>query len=255
MRLRRLVKASVVTFLAASVVACANGGGAGNPAPRPPASIPADPAEAIASAKAQFGRESVRFAFDGGSAKLSYTGMVDAATKNWEVRGDTFVVRRIGSEIYVQGGAETATSVLLLPSSAVDHLAAGGWVHWAPLGQVNYSSTVLSDDFPWNLTNQATRATGLTKTDERSFAGLLSVQKRPANPYKPRTAQKYEIRVELEEQGRFAAIRFEPLPKSLGGVFAYTFSDYGVRADVVAPPVEDVVEADSSLFLEVLLPY
>ncbi|WP_127502564.1 hypothetical protein [Actinoplanes solisilvae] len=242
----------MAVLLAASGAACANSAVDASPTPRPPASIPADPAAAFAAAKALFGRESVKVALVAGDPAFNYTGVVESGTNNWEVKGDGFVVRRIGPKFYVQGGAEWARQDFSLTPAAVDHLAAGGWVHSAA-PEHGYSSTVLADGFPWNLSGSVTRATGFTKTGDRSFEGRMPGRS-SNNPVSTQPPRQYEIRVELDEQGRFAAIRFEPLPKAPGQSFAYTFSEYGLQAKIAAPPAEDVLETPYSGFLDLLLP-
>jgi hypothetical protein len=68
-----------------SEAAAADGSPAASPAAKPPATIPADPAAALASAKARLGTEFARSAQDMGSDVLSYTGIGNAETRNWEI--------------------------------------------------------------------------------------------------------------------------------------------------------------------------
>lgn len=65
---------------------------------------------ALAAAKARLGTESVRFAQDTGSAAADFTGTVNAVTKNWEITGKEFVVRRAGTDVYVQASGKTLES-------------------------------------------------------------------------------------------------------------------------------------------------
>ncbi|WP_433383710.1 hypothetical protein ACQPZX_22110 [Actinoplanes sp. CA-142083] len=207
-------------------------------APPAPATIPADPTAALAAAKARLGTESARFA---GEGVPSFTGIVNAETRNWEVTGKEYVVRRVGNELYVRASGKTLE--LMMPSRAsYDRLAAGGWVH-TRLPNGSELSTVYGDKFPWNLANPATKADGMTKTGTRSFSGKLSVTNAKA-------ATEMRVTADLDEQGRFTRIG---LTEAAGSATAFTFSDYGTKADIVAPPARDVAEEENPSFLSAIV--
>ncbi|OJF12766.1 hypothetical protein BG844_18730 [Couchioplanes caeruleus subsp. caeruleus] len=181
-----------------------------------------------------------------GSDLYSYTGVVNAETKNWEITGKEYVVRRVGTELYVQASGKTLETMILPPATTA-HLAAGGWVH-SRLPHGHELSVVFNDSFPWNQAKPATRATGMTRTGTRSFSGKLTVKdSRPSSRQRPSIDMR--VGADLDEQGRFARISRDFLTKSPDQSIVFTFSDYGVQADIAAPPPSDVVEQDNTSFL------
>ncbi|MEV6597551.1 hypothetical protein AB0M36_11875 [Actinoplanes sp. NPDC051346] len=171
---------------------------------------------------------------------------MNAQTKNWEITGKEYVVRRVGTELYVQASGKTLESMILLPATTA-HLKAGGWVH-SRLPNGRELSVVFHDAFPWNQANPATRATGISRTGTRSFSGKLTVKDtRPSSRQRPSIDMR--IGAELDEQGRFARVSRDFLAKSPDQNTVFTFSDYGVQADIAAPPPSDVVEEDNPSFL------
>lgn len=238
MRARRLIATSALSLMAAAGAGCsatAGGSTAASPAPRPPATIPSDPVLALTAAKAQLGRENARFAYDTGVGPLDYTGVVNAGTRNWEITGKEFVVRRVGTDLYLRASGKALAS-LWVPSTTIDHLAAGGWVRTRLLNGRELM-VVWSDDFPWNLANMASRGTDMHRTAARSFSGKLSVKD-----------VRVPLSVDLDEQGRFTRIRLDFAGKSPGRPALVTFSDFGVPADITAPPPGDVVVEDNPSF-------
>jgi hypothetical protein len=250
MRAWRLIATIAAVLTAASAGACSatvDGGTTASQAPWAAATIPADPVAALAAAKARLGTESARFAQDSGSAMVGFTGVVNAETKNWEITGKEFVVRRVGNDLYVQASGKTL-DFMLLPPATTERLAAGGWVH-TRLPNGRELSTVFNDGFPWNLANPATSANGMTRTGSRSFAGKLIVKdSKPSSTPRPDTDLR--VSVDLDEQGRFARISLDAVTKRTEQPTVFTFSDYGTKADLVAPPPPaDVVEEDNPSFL------
>ena len=254
MGMRRLVATAVAVVTAAAGGGCSassGGGGGASPTARVPATIPADPAEALAAARAQLGRESARFGqdIDGTSGAQDYTGIVNAQTKNWEITGKEYVLRRVGDELYVRADGETLDNMLVTPATA-GRMAAGAWAHTRlPVGRE--LTVVYNDNFPWNLANPAKRATGMTKTDERAFSGsfVLKDTRPVSRPHKDETVR---LRADLDEQGRFSRISLD-----FGGSpqhhTVFSFSDYGVPADIAAPPAAEVAEEENPFFLSGLL--
>jgi hypothetical protein len=255
MRARRLIATSAAVLAVTSGAACSargNGAAGASPAPRPAASIPGDPVAALAAAKAQLGTESARFGEDGGSDLFRFTGVVNAQTKSWQITAKEFVVRRIGVDLYVQASGKTLES-MILPRATTDRLSAGGWVH-TRLPMYSENSVVFNDAFPWNMANPAIRAGGITRTGGRSFSGKFTGKdSRPSSTPRPSIA--FRVTFDLDEQGRFAKISFGSDEGSAGRTTVFTFSDYGMRADVARPPADQVVEEDNPTFLtQTLLP-
>lgn len=249
MRAWRLIGTTAIVLAAASVAACsarASSPTAASQAPRPAATIPSDPVAALAAAKARLGTESARFAQDSGSETADFTGTVDAVTKNWEITGKEFVVRRVGTDLYVQASGKTLDS-MLLPPATIDRLAAGGWVHTGLPYHREYS-VVLNDAFPWNLANPATRANGITRTGSRSFAGKLTV-KDPIPSSTPRPSTVMRVNIDLDDQGRFVRIGLDVTTKASARTAAFTFSDYGTSVNITAPQPTEVAEEGSPSFL------
>ncbi|MFI7602213.1 hypothetical protein [Actinoplanes sp. NPDC049681] len=231
MRTRRLIVSAVILMAAAAGCSTSGGGSAtASPAPRPPATIPSDPAQALTAAHAQLGRENLRFAYDAGGGPLGFAGVVNAQTGNWEITGKEYVVRRVGTDVYIRASGRTLAS-LMVPAPTADHLAAGGWVR-TRLPNGHELMTVWNDDFPWNLAESASRGTGMHRTGSRSFSGTASLT----------NGKKVPLSVDLDGQGRFTKIRIGK------DIMVFTFSDFGVPAGITAPPPGEVVVEDNPSF-------
>ncbi len=252
MRARLLIATSAAVLVAAAGAGCSAEAN-DNPvsrqdpsqAPRATATIPSDPVAALAAAKAQLGTESARFAQDTEPDLLDFTGIVDAETKNWEIRGKEYAVRRVGTDLYVRASGKALASLWVAPATT-DRLAVGGWAR-TRLPNGRELSVVFNDRFPWNLANPATRATGITRTGDRSFSGTVSttVGKHGSRPQ----TKTLLLRVDLDDRGRFTTIGLDSDATSPAHRTRFTFSDFGVRADITAPPPGDVAEEDNSSFL------
>jgi hypothetical protein len=241
---QRLIVAGATALLVAAGAGCSSSSGSAPRASRPPVVIPSDPAAAFVAAKAQLGTESARFGMDTGSDMMSYTGLVNAETRNWEIAGRDYVVRRVGADLYVRASGKTLENMFLL--QARDRVAAGGWAHTRlPFGR-EYSVT-FSDQFPWNLANSAVRARNISRTGDRSFTGESTVKGSQLTT-KPKPDKDIRVDVNLDEQGRFARIdnniATNPPVRTI-----LTFSDFGVAADITAPPPQDVAEEENPAFL------
>ena len=179
---------------------------------------------------------------------INFTGIVDAGTKNWEISSKEYVVRRVGTDLYVRASGKTLES-MFVARATVDRLAAGGWAHTRlPIGRE--LSMVFNDNFPWNLANPATRATGVTRTGDRSFSGTVSITE-GQHGSRPKT-KKLRLSVDLDDRGRFTKIALDSDATAPGHDGLFTFSDFGVRADITAPPPGDVVEEENPSFLSSL---
>lgn len=246
MRARRLLVGGLVVLLAGVATSCSAGdeGTAVSQTPRSPAPIPSDPVAALAAAQALLGTESARFTQDTGSDVLDFTGLVDAKTHNWEITGKEYTVRRVGTELYIRASGRTLELMMATPETT-DRLAAGGWAH-TRLPNGSGLSVVFSDTFPWNLAGPAARATAVTRTGVRSFSGTVSV---PEAKYgtQSRNRKDADVDADLDEQGRFTSISLEN-SKVPGNRTLFTFSDYGTRATITAPPPGDVVEEENPSF-------
>jgi hypothetical protein len=199
MRVRRLVATGALVVVGvAGTAACSAIGGKTTTSPRTAATIPADPAAALAAAQAKFGTENVRFEQDAGFSKLDFSGQVNANTKNWEITGTGFVVRRIGTDVYAQASGATLET-MVLPADATSHLAAGGWIHSGlPIG--GELTVVFNDAFPWNLARPASRLTGITWTGSREFTGTADANPSPLGSARDQIT-KERVTVDLDEQG------------------------------------------------------
>lgn len=240
MRVRRLLATGVVVLLA---------GCAGTTAqPTAPVVIPSDPVAAFAAAKARLGTESARFSeTTPGSDRTAYTGVVDARTRNWEVTGKEYVVRRVGTDLFVKMSGRTLADSLVTPATH-DQFAAGRWVRThLPVGRE--MSVVFNDAFPWNLANPAINAHDLKRTGDRTFSGTLTIK--DSIPHAtPRPAVAAPVTVDLDDQGRFARISLvldpakKPAPPAV-----ITFSGFGRTAGITAPPAADVLYDDDTTLL------
>ncbi|MEV0899880.1 hypothetical protein [Actinoplanes sp. NPDC049802] len=217
----------------------------------PAATIPSYPAQAIAAAKARLGTESARFSRDMNYEPLDFTGVVNAQTKNWEIRGEDYTVRRIGSELYIRVTGETLRTMSMSPATSVmssataDRFAAGGWIR-TRLPNFRETSVVFNDEFPWNLAGPATRATAVTATGDRSFAGTVTVADHDSLSTR---AKEVPVSVELDETGRFSKITVTTKPDL---AMVVTFSDFGGPSDIMAPPGSEENDLDGQLLLPLL---
>jgi hypothetical protein len=228
--------------------AATDGGAPRSQASQPSAPIPSDPVEAFAAAKARLGTESARFARDTSSDALDFTGVVDADTKNWEISGKEYVLRRVGSDLYARVSGNTLKSLrdnLLARPATIDRLAAGGWLR-SRLPQFRETSPILSDEFPWNMAGPAARATAITPTGDRSFSGTLPLGE-SANGSRPNIGE-LRVNVDLDDRGRFTRIAIKANKKPDASVL-FTFSDFGVHADITVPPTEGVAVEENTMYL------
>jgi hypothetical protein len=247
MRVRRLLAIGAVVLLAGCSPA-AGGGAKPSAAPKTPVVIPSDPVAAFAAAKAQLGRESARFATQDGTNRVaSYTGVVNAQTKNWEVTGEEYDVRRVGTDIYLKMSGSVLDNALVQPATH-DQLAAGRWVRTRMPGGREVGGVVFNDAFPWNLANPAVNAKSLKRTGPRTFAGVLTIKDSRPVPTRPDIAA--PVTVDLDDQGRFARISLNVEPEKKSSPPAvFTFTDLGLPADITAPPAADVLADDDPTIL------
>jgi hypothetical protein len=230
MRFGRLL---ATVMLVATAAGCTQSAVASNK----PVPIPSNPAAAFAAAKTRLGKESARFSVTvPGSAQQSYTGVADAKSTNWEITGQEFVVRRVGTDdIFLKMSGAVLDQALAKPA-AHDQLAAGKWVR-VRLPSAWKMGVVYNDTFPWNLANPAMKATDVKRTADRTFAGTLPLKDSKTAP----------ITVDLDDQGRFARIAFGVEPD------IFTYSDFGLKAGIAAPPAADVLDDDDPTILEATL--
>ncbi|MCY1143587.1 hypothetical protein OWR29_36775 [Actinoplanes sp. Pm04-4] len=221
----------------ATTATTGTGAAAPSQAPSAPATVPSDPQAAIAAAKAQLGRESARFAQICGNARLDYTGRVAAATGNWEITGKEFVVRRIGTDIYMRVSGKTLAGMPLSPTTE-ERITEDDWVR-TPLPVGRETSVVWNDKFPWILANPASSATGVRRTGAHAFAGTQALE----------SGVTLRVRVTLDDRGRFTSVG---LSKVANEEARFTFSDFGLQADVTAPPQGEVVTENSPFLLSFL---
>ena len=242
MWVRRVVAAAAVVLVVAGAAGCsaaAGGDAAVNSAPPPPpVTIPADPVAALAAGRALLGTESARFARDDDFDPQDYSGVADVRTGNWEIRGREYVVRRVGTDLFIQAEGKMLDS-LWVQQATKDRLSAGGWAR-TRLPNGREFSVVFHDDFPWDLGNLATRATGVTRTGARSYAGTV-----------PGKKADLRLTADLDDRGRLTS--FSVGSTKPEGRTVFTFTEFGVPADVVAPPPAEVVEEDNPSFTSALL--
>ncbi|MEU7905436.1 hypothetical protein [Actinoplanes sp. NPDC049118] len=244
MRVRRLMATGAVVLIAMGGAGCSAGGGSAPAATRLPAPIPSDPSAVVAAANAQLGTESARFALHTGGDGPAFTGVVNAQTKAWEITGGEWVIRRVGTDLYVRASGKTLEGMFLL--QAHQRVAAGGWAHTRlPLG-AQYS-LVYNDRFPWTGAGNPAVATDLTRVGDRSFSGRASLPGTGAGAGTG-TGRPVTVDFDVDERGRFVKV-------SSGDETArvvFTFSDFGTAADITAPPPQDVAEEDNPAFLALI---
>jgi hypothetical protein len=217
----------------------------------PTAAIPADPAAALAAAQSKLGSENVRFTLDAGSG-IDFSGQVNAKTKNWQITGTGFVVRRIAGDLYAQASGSTL-EMLPLPADAVTKVAAGSWIH-SRLPVEHELTVVFNDAFPWNLAKPASQLTEITRTGSRELAGTTVINPLPRGSVSGQTT-KMRVTVDLDEQGRFAKITTGPTKNEVASATVFTFTGYGAPADITAPAAGDIVDVDTPIAIYSLAPY
>jgi hypothetical protein len=202
--------------------------------------VPSDPAAAIAAAKAQLGKESVHFSATTSVGIYKYTGVFDVRSGSWDVTGTDAEVRRIGDDVYAKVSDAKRLQVLPLDPPVAARLTAGGWAH-SRLPDRPDATVVFNDAFPWDLAAPVLLATKWTRTGDRSFAGTWVSKKITSR-----------VGVDLDEQNHFAKITLTEAGSAAEPYQTCTFSEYGVPADISAPPRADVIEESDSLFLTML---
>jgi hypothetical protein len=231
MRFRQIMAVGAVVVVAGCSSAAATS--------KKPVAIPSDPVAAIAQAKARLGQESARFSERvPGVAPLTYAGVVNAKTRNWEITGNGYVTRRVGADVYVKLSGALLDQAMLQPATH-DQLAAGKWVRTnLPAGRE--LAVVFNDEFPWNLANPALKSKDLRLSGDRTFAGTFSFGSNIPSAT-PRPKINAPVTVGLDDQGRFATISVTYDPDKSGPPVVFGFSDFGVQADIKAPPASDVL--------------
>jgi hypothetical protein len=219
-------------MLAATVVlaGCSSAAGGGTPAGAGlsapvTASIPADPAVALAAAGKRLGTQSARFTVAYADQKQS--GVIDPATRSWEIVGDGYTIRRIGDDCYVKVTKDIGMSA--------DRV--GKWIHHV-IQPAEEETLTMNEDFPWVMARSAARGKQITRTGERAFRGKPSAKGTATSPY---------FVTELDSEGRFASVSVHdaanpPDPKYGFADPAFTFSDYGTPVTIAAPPPAEVVD-------------
>ncbi|MEU4426807.1 hypothetical protein AB0F81_39815 [Actinoplanes sp. NPDC024001] len=245
MRVGRLMATSAAVLMAAMGAGCSPtaDGGAGASQTLPSAApIPSDPVQALTAAKGRLGTESARFAREQNDEPSDFTGVVNAQTKNWEISGEGYVVRRIGSALYIRVTGDKLHTITMSPAAA-DRFAAGGWIR-TRLPNFRETSVIFNDEFPWNLANPAARATAVTATGDRSFAGTVTIDNPDSGAA---NTTEVPVSVDLDERGRFSKITAGAAQPDADMVI--TFSDYGAPADITAPPGAVLEQEDLSILV------
>jgi hypothetical protein len=104
-------------------------------------------------------------------------------------------------------------------------------------------AVVFNDSFPWDLANPAIKSTDLKLTGDRTFAGTISFGDTfPSSTARPKVTA--PIMVGLDDQGRFSTISVTVDPDKSGPPAVFSFCDFGVQADIKAPPAADVLYDD-----------
>jgi hypothetical protein len=188
---------------------------------------PAPGAELRAELSAAADRTTARpaaFAITANSARV--TGTADPATGRWEIVGDGYTVRRIGSDLYVR-----------VSGKALERVPAGTnrWIK-TPVPYGGENALAYQPDFPWTPLLRLFAATDLTRTGDRSYRGVL-----PWNP--TGAAARCLFTAGLDGDGRLTDLAVTVGPGSPDGFpITFAWSGFGRPAPIAVPPPAGVVE-------------
>ncbi|MGK5682695.1 hypothetical protein [Actinoplanes sp. URMC 104] len=225
----RLVIGGLI-ILALSTAGCAQAqAGVDQPDVAVSVSLPADPEAALAVGAGKLGAQSARIVISlPGVAPLAtrLTGMINAATGDYEVASDAYVVRRVGDDVWVK--------VLRMPIGKAVLFDAADLNKWIRQTAFNIETTTLfRTGFPWKLPRTTvTQGTKVTRVGERSFRGTLL--------RKPKSEDGH-FAAELDAAGRLTRVS-SGFGKSADNLFVLEFSDYGVPVAIEPPPASEVIE-------------
>jgi len=193
-------------------------------------SSPASPASDLDAAADRIGKQPATFSLTANT--MTITGTADPATGYWEMTGDGYVVRRIGADLFVRMSGETLGR---LPR------AAGKWIR-TPIPYGGDGILAYQPDFPWTPARSLAGATGLSRTGDRSFRGVLPWDPVPSPGGASEPAPRSPFTADLDGAGRLTRLVVtvrsnspEALPLTL------TYGDFGTPPAVVAPAAGDVI--------------
>ncbi|MFF5077265.1 hypothetical protein ACFY36_09445 [Actinoplanes sp. NPDC000266] len=193
-------------------------------------SLPADAKAALDVGVGKLGTQSARVAFTLGPGGPRGAGVVDAAGTTYEITGESYVVRRIGDDVWLK--------VLKRPES----VPADQWFFhekdlnkWIRRSVFNIETTqTFREGFPWRLPRRAVKnGSEIVRAGERSFRGATPTDSLKASHFS----------ADLDEAGRITR-----LGVGTGGspndVYEYRFSDFGLSVELQAPPAAEVIELE-----------
>ncbi|MEU4562732.1 hypothetical protein AB0F72_30510 [Actinoplanes sp. NPDC023936] len=224
----RLIVGGLV-ILALSMAGCAQTpGDVEQPEATVSVSLPADPKAALAVGAGKLGTQSARIVFTLGDqpSETRLTGVVDAATGNYEVTAEGFVVRRVGDDVWVK--------VLRMPTREDLFFRQEDLNKWIKQTAFNIeTTTTFQAGFPWKLPRgTVTQGTKVTRAGEHSFRGTTIRQESPDGHFA----------AEMDAAGRLTRVS-SGFGQSVDNLFVIEFSDYGLPVNIEAPPASEVIES------------
>ncbi|SNY54708.1 hypothetical protein SAMN05421748_115138 [Paractinoplanes atraurantiacus] len=225
--------AGVVVVLGLSACAGPEDGGR-RPEVAVSVSLPADPKAALEFGAGKLGTQSARVSFtlgSGGWPRETFgSGVVDATGTNYEITGESFVVRRIGDEVWLK--------LLKRPEGT----PADQWFFhekdlnkWMRRSVFNMdTSTTFSEGFPWKLPRRAVKnGSDFVRTGERAFKGATATDSEKITHFS----------AELDQAGRITRLGVGTA-EPFDNLYEYTFSDFGTSVELQPPPAAEVIDVE-----------
>ncbi len=262
---RRLAIAGLALAATLGLTGCGPADGPAQPGNGPPAAADqakqSDPAAALAAAAAKLSEQSLRFQMEMiGSITASGAADPKAGTAQMSMdmgalgQGNKIELRKVGNDVYMKFGGAAGQALGDRGGKAWMHIDASK----LPAGS---SFTMMSPDDPAGTKAMITAMTKVERVGERGFQGSLDLAKSPTYNKKgslgalagktlvPFTAttddQGRLVELTLDMSAMAAASGASAAPG--GGKVKTTYSDFGTKVSVEAPPAAEVGELPSEL--------
>ena len=258
---RRLAIAGLALIATLGLAGCGPAGEKAQQGSAAPAAEQTDPAAALAAAAQKLGEDSVRFEMEM-IGSITASGTADPKAGNAQMSMDMgslgedtkIELRKVGNDVFMKF------------SGAAGQLTGGKngkpWMHVdatkLPAGS---SFTIMSPDDPAGIKKMITAMTKVERVGANGFKGSLDLAKSPTynkndslkalagNTLVPFTAttddQGRLVELTLDMSGLGASSGAGAVPG--GGKMKTTYSDFGTKVSVAAPPAGEVQELPSEL--------
>ncbi|GAA3904926.1 hypothetical protein [Actinoplanes auranticolor] len=264
MRNRRPAIAGLALVAALGLTGCGPADGQAQPGGNAPAAAQqADPAAELAAAAQKLGEQSLRFEMEMVGA-ITASGEADPKAGNARMTmdmgslgdGNKIELRKVGTDVYLKFGGAVGQMLGGQSSSGKE------WMHVdaakLPAGS---SFNVMSPDDPAGTKAMVAAMTRVERTGANGYQGSLDLAKSPT--YNKKDALKalggntlVPFTAETDAQGRLVELTLDMSGLGAssgagavpgGGKVKTTYSDFGTKVSVAAPPAAQVQELPSQL--------